>query len=84
MKLDAVKFGLACGLVWAGAVLCLGLMGDYLHWGIGMVKGLGSLYLGYKPTLGGAVVGMVWAFFDGGSGGWAVATLYNWLLARGK
>ncbi|MBU0629846.1 MAG: hypothetical protein KKC80_02875 [Candidatus Margulisbacteria bacterium] len=84
MKLDAVKFGLTLAIVWGGAVLCLGIMGDYLHWGLGLVKGIGSLYIGYKATPVGTLVGTIWAFCDAGIGGWLVAAIYNWLLDRGK
>ncbi|MFA5097814.1 MAG: bacteriophage holin [Candidatus Margulisiibacteriota bacterium] len=84
MKLDSVKFGLTLGIIWAGAVFALALMSTYLSWGTGLMKGLGSLYLGYKPTLIGALTGMIWAFFDAGIGGWLVAVIYNWMLDMGK
>jgi len=45
---------------------------------------LGSLYLGYKATPGGVVIGMIWAFFDAGIGGWLVAVIYNWMIDLGK
>jgi len=80
MKLDAVKFGLTMGIVWAGCVLFLGIIDNLWGWGGGMVKGIGSLYIGYKPTLAGSLIGMVWAFFDAGIGGWLVAFIYNKLL----
>lgn len=84
MKLDAVKFGLTIGIVWAGAVLGLGLMSEILNWGTPMVQGLGSLYLGYKASPGGILIGTIWAFIDGGIGGLVVAAVYNWLLGFGK
>jgi hypothetical protein len=83
MKLNAVKFGLACGIVWAGCVLCLGII-DMWGWGGGMVKAIGSLYIGYQAGIGGAVIGMVWAFFDVGIGGLILALIYNKLLDLGK
>ncbi|MBN2058274.1 MAG: bacteriophage holin [Candidatus Saganbacteria bacterium] len=84
MKLDALKFGLTLGIVWAAAVLCLGIMTGLWDWGAGLVKGIGSLYIGYGPTPGGVVLGMAWAFFDAGIGGFIVAWLYNLLLDSGK
>ncbi|MBU0686784.1 MAG: bacteriophage holin [Candidatus Margulisbacteria bacterium] len=82
MKLDALKFGLACGIIWAACVLCLGAMGGIFDWGMGLVKGLGTLYLGYKPTVGGIAIGTVWAFFDAGIGGLILAGLYNLLVGK--
>ncbi|MBU0573023.1 MAG: bacteriophage holin [Candidatus Margulisiibacteriota bacterium] len=85
MKLDSIKFGLAIGIVWAAAVFCLGLMATFFNWGTDMVRGLGSLYLGYSGgTVRADIVGMVWAFFDGFVGGTVVAMLYNWLLKKGN
>ena len=84
MKLDAVKFGLTIGIVWAGGVLCLGLMSDILNWGTPLVQGLGSLYLGYKASPGGIIVGTIWALLDGGIGGFITAAIYNWLVGLGK
>ena len=81
MKLDAVKFGLTLGIVWAGAALCLGII-DIWGWGGGMVKAIGSLYLGYQAGIGGALIGMVWAFFDASIGGFIVAIIYNKLLGN--
>jgi hypothetical protein len=84
MKLDAIKFGLTCGIVWAGGVLCLGLLSSLFNWGTPMVKALGSLYLGYKASPLGISVGTLWAFVDGGVGGLVIALVYNWLLGLGK
>jgi hypothetical protein len=84
MKLDAIKFGLSLGIVWAGCVLMLGITDGLWGWGGGMVRGIGSLYIGYKPTIGGSLLGMVWGFFDAGIGGMVIAALYNCLLGVGK
>jgi len=84
MKLDAVKFGLTLGIIWAGGVLFLAIVDNLWGWGGGLVKGIGSLYIGYKPTLAGSLIGMAWAFVDAGVGGWLVAFIYNKLLGVGK
>lgn len=84
MKLDAIKLGLTLGIVWAGTVLALALTSTFFNWGTGLLKGIGSLYIGYKATPGGVIIGMVWAFLDAGIGGWLVAVIYNWLLGFGK
>ncbi|MFC1568100.1 bacteriophage holin [Candidatus Margulisiibacteriota bacterium] len=80
MKLDALKFGLAMGIVWAVAVLLMPLMGLIGGWGSALVKGIGGLYIGYQPTIGGAIIGMIWAFFDMGIFGLVIALIYNKLI----
>jgi hypothetical protein len=54
----------------------LGLMGA-IGWGRAMVDVLGSLYLGFRPTPLGSIIGGAWAFVDGAVGGAIVAWLYN-------
>lgn len=78
MKLNVKAFALAFGLIWG-----LGLF--LLTWWIiafgGGVTGettlIGRVYLGYRITPLGSVIGLVWAFFDGLIGGAIFAWLYN-------
>ncbi|MFH1575999.1 MAG: hypothetical protein ABID35_00490 [Candidatus Margulisiibacteriota bacterium] len=83
MKLDAVKFGLTLGIVWAGCVLSLGITSMF-GFGAGLVKAIGSIYIGYGAGIGGAAIGTVWAFLDMGVGGLIIALIYNKLLDLGK
>jgi len=80
MKLDALRFGLAFGILWSAAVLIMPLMEVFGGWGSGLVRGVGSIYIGYKPTVGGAVIGAIWAFFDGGIFGLVLSFIYNKLV----
>jgi hypothetical protein len=74
--LSVKGLGLALGLTWGAGVLALGLLGA-AGWGRPVVDVLGSLYLGYRPTLPGSVIGGAWAFVDGALAGVVVAWLYN-------
>jgi hypothetical protein len=76
MRLSVRGLGLAMGVTWGAGVLLLGLLGA-IGWGRAVVEVLGSLYLGYRPTPLGSIVGGVWAFVDGGLAGVIVAWLYN-------
>ena len=67
---------LALGLTWGAGILLLGLAGS-LGWGRPLVEVLGSGYLGYGPSLGGSLIGALWAFVDGAVGGILIAWLYN-------
>jgi hypothetical protein len=75
-RLSVKGLGLALGVTWGAGVLILGLIGA-VGWGRAVVDVLGSLYLGFRPTLLGSVIGGVWAFVDGTLAGVVIAWLYN-------
>jgi len=75
-QLDARAFGLACGALWSGAVVALGLAAR-VGWGRRWQRLLADVYRGYDETPSGLVIGALWAFFDGGTGGYALARLYD-------
>ncbi|MFB6107580.1 MAG: bacteriophage holin [Haloplanus sp.] len=79
-SLDVRAFGLACGLLWAGAVALLGVTARF-GWGRRWQRLLADVYRGYDESSSGLVVGALWAFVDGLSGGVAFAWLYD-RLAR--
>ncbi|MDS0282703.1 bacteriophage holin [Haloarcula onubensis] len=81
--LDVRAFGLACGVLWAGAVVVLGLTAR-IGWGRRWERLLADVYRGYDETASGLVVGAGWAFLDGCGGGVAFAWLYNALAGRGR
>lgn len=76
-KLDIKAFGLSVGIVWGLAMLALGLINMGSHWGSGIVEVMSTLYIGYKATILGSIIGGIWGFFDAGIGGVVVAWLYN-------
>lgn len=78
--IDARAFALACGLLWSGLVVLLGL-GARLGWGRRWQRLLADVYRGYDASLPGLVVGAAWALADGLIGGYGFARLYN-LLTR--
>ncbi len=64
----------------AAFVFLIGIAAWLFEWGVGVVAVLSSLYIGYSPSIVGAVAGAVWAFVDGFAAGVVVAYLYNRLL----
>ena len=48
-----------------------------MDWGGALEEVMSTLYIGYKATILGSVIGGVWGFFDAGIGGLVVAWLYN-------
>ena len=81
--LDSLAFGLACGLLWSIGVVALGIVARF-GWGRRWERLLADAYRGYNETLSGLVVGGVWAFADGFTGGYAFARLYNRLLREAR
>ena len=81
--LGVISFGLAVGVTWGLCVFVLGVVAALLGWGIPVAAALASLYIGYGPTIIGAVAGAVWAVVSGTVVGLLVAWLYNrFLLGR--
>jgi hypothetical protein len=79
-KLDVKALGLALGIVWGVCVLLIGITSMLFNYGTGLVNALSSLYIGYKATLLGSLIGGIWGFFDAGIGGVIIAWLYNKLV----
>jgi hypothetical protein len=73
---DGKALGKAMGMLWAGAVLLLGLTARH-GWGSEWQDLLSDVYLGYDSTNQGLVIGAIWAFADGFVGAYFLAWLYN-------
>ncbi len=76
-KLDVKALGLSCGIIWAGGMLLMGILNMVFDWGDVFVAIMSSLYIGFKPTVPGIIIGAVWGFVDAGIAGVLVAWLYN-------
>ena len=77
-KLRACSFGCAVGITWALGMLIVG-WGAWLcnGWGMAWVNMMGSVYVGYHPTLIGGIIGAIWGFVDFFIFGVVVAWIYN-------
>ena len=76
-KLDVKAFGLTLGIVWGAAMFLAGVASMLSNWGQAFVELFSSLYVGYKATVPGSIIGAAWGFIDAGIGGIVVAWLYN-------
>lgn len=76
-KLNVRAFGLTLGIVWAAAILIMGVLSTCCNYGIGFIKAISTVYIGTNTTLLGAVIGAGWGFLDAGIGGLIIAWLYN-------
>jgi hypothetical protein len=83
--IGACRIALAIAIVWAPAVLILGVATGYTAtYGHKLVEVVGSVYYGYGPGWGPALVGMAWGFVDAFIGVLIIAWIYNLLGRRGK
>ena len=82
MKLHALAFGLALGIIWGLGVFCLA-------WWVMAFEGathdlmlLGHIYRGFNISPLGSVIGLAWGLADGFGGGVILAWTYNCLANR--
>ncbi len=84
MRLNAtiygIVFGLLSGLIIFVATIWLVIKG-------GPVVGpnlslLNQFFIGYRVTVGGAFLGLLYGFILGFVVGFCIASIYNWILAR--
>lgn len=75
-KLQPMALGISFGVLWSASIFLLGIAAMF-GWGDALVVAFASLYIGYKASIVGAVIGAIWAFVDGFIGGVAIAWVYN-------
>ena len=80
MKLDEMKIALAAGITFAFCIFLTGLSTMLFNWGAKWVWILGTVYIGYKPTILGSIIGAIWAFVDAFILVYIFAWIYNKLL----
>lgn len=77
IKLSKMGFALAWGIVWGLSMLVIGLIANMTGWAAAFIHVVGSLYVGYEPTVMGSVIGGLYGFIDAFIGGFIFAWLYN-------
>ena len=76
-KMNAVALGMALGIIWGVSLLLMGLVAYYATYGSEFVAAVGTVYLGYQPSILGAFVGGLIGFVDAFIAGALIAWLYN-------
>ncbi len=77
-KCQPLALGIAIGVLWALYVFFAALFAMF-GWGAALVETLGSFYVGYGPSIAGAIIGAIWAFVDGFVAGVVIAWIYNFV-----
>ncbi len=80
MKLEAVKFGVAFGIIYAAIFFLYGLAAALFGVGGEMMDMIGKMYVGFGPSLPGALAGAVWGLGIGFFFFWLAALIYNRLV----
>ena len=69
--------GLALGILWGIVCLIMGLLAIVTYRARPFVEFLGIMYIGYKPSILGSIIGFVWGSVDAFIFGFLIAWLYN-------
>lgn len=75
-KFNIKAIALSLGIVVGAYIFILGILASF-GWGTEIVRIISSGYIGYGPTVLGALIGGVYGFIDGAIGGAIFAWLYN-------
>ena len=85
MQLSAKALALAMGIIWAGGILCVGLVNLAApSYGASFLQAVSSIYPGYHNThhFVDVLVGTGYGLVDGGIGGLIFAWIYNCFASR--
>jgi hypothetical protein len=80
MRLSIKGIALAFGIIWAGGILCVGLVNLAApSYGVGFLQAISSIYPGFHNSrhFVDVLVGACYGLVDGGIGGLIFAWLYN-------
>jgi hypothetical protein len=84
MRLSLKAMSIAAGLLWGGAILCVGLINLVdPNYGINFIQMTSSVYPWFhvSRTIGNVVIGTVDGFLDGAFAGMIFALLYNAVMS---
>ena len=76
-KLCPKALGLSFGVMWGLSVLIVGLLAHHFMYGAHFVETMGTLYIGYGPSVLGCFIGGLIGFVNAFIGGYILAWLYN-------
>ena len=84
MKINALKFGIAFGILYALTFFVVGILAALFGWGAEIMMLMENLYVGFGPTPLGAVIGAIWGFVLGFGLFGCAAWIYNRLIGRSE
>jgi hypothetical protein len=81
--LNVKALATAGGVLWGIYMLMIGWAAWLFNWGNAFVAAMSSVYIGFRPTFLGGIIGAAWGFFDGVVAGAIMAWVYN-IVAKKK
>ncbi len=84
MKINAAKFGIAFGIIYALMFFVVGILAALFGWGAEIMVLMEKLYVGFGLTPLGAAIGAVWGFVMGFAFFGCAAWIYNRLIGRSE
>jgi hypothetical protein len=75
-KLNVKALAISLGSAWALCMLFAG-WASIFGWSVKFVDIMGSVYIGFEPSILGGIIGALWGFIDGAIAGLVIALIYN-------
>ncbi len=76
-NLNPKAFGLSCGIIWGLVLFVLTILAVSTGYSYDFLELLSKVYIGYKITYLGSLIGLVYGFLDGFIGAYIFVWLYN-------
>jgi hypothetical protein len=76
-KLNVKALAIAGGVMWGVYMLFIGWFSWLFNWGTNFVVAMSSVYIWFRPTFIGGIIGAIWGFLDGAFAGAIIAWVYN-------
>lgn len=76
-RLSPIRLGLSFGVIWGFSLFIMGMLAYLYAYGNPFVAAIGSLYLGYEPSIKGSIIGGAIGFIDAFITGFLIGWLYN-------
>lgn len=76
-KLSPVGLGASIGVLWGLSLFVMGLLAFHYAYGQDFVSAIGTMFVGYEPSIRGSVIGGIMGLVDGFITGFLIAWLYN-------
>lgn len=76
-KISPVGLGMSLGIIWGLSLFLVGMLAYAYTYGQPFVTAVGTLYVGYVPSIKGSILGGIIGFVDAFIMGYIVAWLYN-------
>ena len=80
--ISITSFAMACGTTWGLICFLMGILGLAFKKGLTTIDLIAEWYVGFAPTVQGALIGIGYGFVDGFIGGTILAWFYNIYLGK--